>query len=437
MPTQRFRTSWVAREISAFSRFFDQVLLWPRLPSDDGQLGELIEARAKRKIEREEDLPNLSEEKDRCSLIVLNGTFNFHHDIQGLLLSIKGKLSRNTRLAVVAYNPYFRSLYGWANRLGLRKGELPTTYLTRTDLENIATISGYAVTKIRPVGFCPWWLLGIGPLINRLLPIFPIVRWFSFTNLIVLRPIIASKSLPSLTVVIPARNEKGNIENALLRMPDFGGAQLEVIYVEGNSKDDTWGEILRVQKEYASRFQIKAFQQKGKGKNDAVRVGFQNSTGDLLTILDADLTMPPELLPRFYDAYVQGKCDFVNGSRLVYPMEGEAMRFLNRLGNGFFAKALSFVLDSRLGDSLCGTKLVTRHDYKRFCEWRNWFGDFDPFGDFELLFPAASLGLGIVDIPVRYRARVYGETNIRRFRDGWILLRMTTIGLLRLKMGNG
>jgi len=145
--------------------------------------------------------------------------------------------------------------------------------------------------------------------------------------------------------------------------------------------------------------------------------------------------MPPEMLGRFYDAYCQGHCDFINGSRLVYPMEGEAMRFLNRLGNIFFAKMLSAMLDQRIGDSLCGTKLMTRSDYRRMEGWRRDFGDFDPFGDFELLFPAAVLGLGIVDIPVRYLARTYRETNIRRFHHGLLLLKMTWVGLIRIKMG--
>jgi len=101
----------------------------------------------------------------------------------------------------------------------------------------------------------------------------------------------------------------------------------------------------------------------------------------------------------------------------------------------FFAKALSVTLGSRLGDSLCGTKLVTRHDYQRMIRWRKDFGDFDPFGDFELLFPAAIMGLGMVDIPVRYLARHYGSTNINRFRHGLELLRMTSIGFFRIKLG--
>jgi len=166
-----------------------------------------------------------------------------------------------------------------------------------------------------------------------------------------------------------------------------------------------------------------------------VRLGFANATQQLLVILDADLTIPPEMLRRFYEAYCQGHGDFINGSRLVYPMEGEAMRFLNRLGNIFFAKMLSAILDVRIGDSLCGTKLVTRSDYQRMLAWRSDFGDFDPFGDFELLFPAAVLGLGIVDIPIRYLARTYGATSIQRFRHGLLLFKMTWIGLMRIKMG--
>ena len=186
---------------------------------------------------------------------------------------------------------------------------------------------------------------------------------------------------------------------------------------------------------YQGRYRIQTLQQTGKGKADAVRLGFQHATQPLLTILDADLTMPPEMLGRFYRAYCQGHGDFVNGSRLVYPMEGDAMRFLNRLGNVFFAKSLSWILGARLGDSLCGTKLLTGHDYRRFSHGARTFGDFDPFGDFELLFPAAMMGLGMVDIPVRYMARQYGSTNIHRFRHGFQLLRMTSIGFFRIKAG--
>ena len=237
-----------------------------------------------------------------------------------------------------------------------------------------------------------------------------------------------------MSVLIPARNEKGNIAVALERLPDLGGP-VEVIFVEGHSSDGTWEEIQRVAAAYQGPHKVVAFQQTGKGKADAVRLGFSQAHGELLTILDADLTMPPEMLPRFVAAYRAGKADFVNGSRIVYPMEGDAMRRLNRLGNVFFAKALTWVLGVRLGDSLCGTKLVRRDDYLRMIEWRKDFGDFDPFGDFELLFPAATMGLGIIDVPIRYAARTYGSTQISRFRHGLMLLKMTTVGFFLVKLG--
>jgi glycosyltransferase involved in cell wall biosynthesis len=293
-------------------------------------------------------------------------------------------------------------------------------------------VAGFEIVRSRVAVYCPWKMLGFGNAINRVLPLVPLVRWFSLTYIVVLRP-LGRQNRPGISCVIPARNERGNIENALKRFPNLG-CETEIIFVEGHSSDGTWEEIQRVAPVYGERFQIQSLQQNGKGKADAVRLGFSRATQPLLVILDADLTMPPEMLRRFYEAYCQGFGDFINGSRLVYPMEGDAMRFLNRLGNICFAKMLSAILDARIGDSLCGTKLLTRHDYQRMEAWRRDFGDFDPFGDFELLFPAAVLGLGIVDIPIRYLARTYGETNIQRFRHGLLLLKMTLVGLIRIKI---
>jgi glycosyltransferase involved in cell wall biosynthesis len=243
-----------------------------------------------------------------------------------------------------------------------------------------------------------------------------------------------STQKPSLSIVIPARNEAGNIPDALRRLPDFEGAEVEVVFVEGNSTDDTWKVIQDSVASAGGSVRVRCIQQPGKGKNDAVRAGFDVCRNDLLVILDADLTMPPEMLPRFYRAYASGHADFINGSRLVYPMEGEAMRFLNRLGNVFFVKALNLCLENTISDSLCGTKLIARRDYERLKRWRFDFGDFDPFGDFELLYFASILPLGIVDVPIYYRARTYGETNIRRFRDGWILLKMTIMAWFRIRI---
>lgn len=424
----------VAREVSTLTRYYDRVIQWLPREHDAGGVLDAIEAPAKCVVRKGEPFPDLRQEEEQRTAILLHGTLNHHFDIQGLLLDLKARLSSTSRVVVVLYNPYLRFLYIMANRLGWRKGEVPSTFVTRVDMANLAELSGFSVVRERPCAYIPWRLFGVGVLLNRWLRLAPLVRWLSLAYVVALRPRIP-RGRPGLTCVIPARNERGNIENALLRFPPME-CPVEILFVEGQSSDGTWEEILRVSEVYSHRFRIVALQQTGRGKADAVRLGFAHATEPVLTILDADLTMPPEMLTRFYNAYCDGHGDFINGSRLVYPMEGEAMRPLNRLGNIFFAKALSWVLDQRLGDSLCGTKLLTRHDYKRMQAWRGDFGDFDPFGDFELLFPAAVLGLGIVDVPVRYDARRYGTTNISRFRHGFQLLRMTLIGFLRIKIGS-
>jgi hypothetical protein len=430
---KKYVNAFLAGELSTLTRYYDRLIQWLPRENDTGMLLAAMDAPVKETVRRDDPFPDLSGENEERTAILVNGTFNHDFDIQGLLVQLKSKLSRTSRVVAVLYNPYLRWLYHLANRLRIRKGELPSTFVTQIDLQNIVKVSGYEIVRQRLAVYCPWKMLGLGNAINRVLPLVPLVRWLSLTSIVVLRP-LPPQSRPGISCVIPARNERGNIENAVKRFPDLG-CETEIIFVEGHSSDGTWEEIQRVAALYGDRYRIQALQQTGRGKADAVRLGFAHATQPLLVILDADLTMPPEMLGRFYDAYCQGHGDFINGSRLVYPMEGEAMRFLNRLGNVFFAKILSAILDLRIGDSLCGTKLLTRSDYQRMAAWRGDFGDFDPFGDFELLFPAAVLGLGIIDIPVRYLARTYGETNIQRFRHGLLLLKMTWVGLIRIKMG--
>lgn len=430
---RKYVNAFLAGEISALTRYYDRVIQWLPRDDDTGQLLEAVDAPRKETVGRDQDFPDLTDEREKRTAILINGTFNHDFDIQALLMRLKTKLARTSRLVVVLYNPYLRWAYYLTNRMGIRKGELPSTFVTRVDLQNIAKVAGFEIVRQRLAVYCPWRMLGLGTAINRIMPLIPLARWMSLTSVVVLRPLVPA-SQQGISCVIPARNERGNIENALTRFPDLG-REAEIIFVEGHSTDGTWEEILRVSTKYREQFRVLAVQQPGKGKADAVRLGFSHAREELLVILDADLTMPPEMLSRFAFAYDQGHGDFINGSRLVYPMEGAAMRFLNRMGNIFFAKMLSAVLDVRLGDSLCGTKLLTRHDYERMVAWRKDFGEFDPFGDFELLFPAAELGLEIVDVPVRYLARTYGQTNIQRFKHGLQLLKMTWIGLVRIKMG--
>jgi glycosyltransferase involved in cell wall biosynthesis len=261
----------------------------------------------------------------------------------------------------------------------------------------------------------------------------PVIRGFCLRYYTVARSLRhAHYHTASATVVIPCRNERGNIEPAIRRMPHFC-PELEVIFVEGHSSDGTLVEIERVIAAYDGDLDLRVTVQDGTGKGDAVRKGFEMARGEVLMILDADLTVVPEDLPKFYNCLVSGQGNFVNGSRMVYPVEKQAMRFLNMVANAVFARLFSWLLNQRISDTLCGTKVLSRTHYRRIADGRSYFGDFDPFGDFDLLFGAAKENLKIIEVPVRYMSRAYGETQIDRFRHGWLLARMFLFALRKMK----
>lgn len=423
----------IAAEVSAVSRYADRIIALHPYGHDRGELFRELDCPGKLVTQRGEPIPDLSTEQDRRSIFFLNGHFNHESDIQKYLTDLKPFLSRTSRLVVVSYNPYLYLAFLTKQRLQ-GKHDRSMVFLTRDNLHHLAKVSGYEVVRIRPVGYLPNFN-GLTREVNSLCPVIPGVRWLAVANVIVLRPIIAESACPSLSIVVPARNEKGNIRPLLDRISLPDECRAEVIFVEGHSTDGTWEEIQRVIPRYSGRFSVRALQQRGKGKNDAVLAGFSEARNQLLTILDADMTVPPEMLGRFLEAYTQGLGDFIHGNRLMYPMEAEAMQPLNWLGNKGFAKLLSFVLATPMDDALCGTKLFPRHDWPRLERWIADFGDYDPFGDFNFLFFAAETGLGVVDIPIQYLARRYGETNILRFRHGWELLKMVYHGFRNVTMG--
>ena len=439
---QRWRSyayAIITAEIQAITAYYDKVVYCRERPADHGELERQLAALDRfpefSACDSISDLPENAPGPDERLAVILNGTFNYSYDVQRILEDLRPRLSRGSRLVIVAYNPYLRWLLAICNVLGIRSSPMPTTFLTRTALSHINALAGYQTVRLRHAVYIPFRLLGLGSLLNRWLGTVPYLRWLALCNIIVLRPIVSERTArPSLSIIIPARNEQGNIERVFREIPELD-TSVELVLVEGHSRDDTWNEILKQAAAHRDRFEIVTARQTGIGKSDAVRLGIDLSSRSLIMIFDADLSVPPDLLPRFYEAYCAGLADFINGSRLVYPMEEGSMAFLNRMGNIFFAKALSLVLGVSISDSLCGTKLFSRADYERMKRWRADFGDFDPFGDFELLFPAAIFGLGIADVPIRYRARNYGSTNISRFRHGAMLLQMTLTGLFRVTAG--
>ena len=367
--------------------------------------------------------------------VIVSDVVGMLSDVWSAFRALRRVCHSRTRILVTYYNFVWEPLLHLGEKLGMKMPIDQQNWLGMQDLENLMKVNHLEVIRRGTAQLAPVDA-PFAPTINRYLAQLPGLRHLALTQYFVCRLANGGGPIPerdySVTVVVPCKNELGNVDDIVARTPEMGRGT-ELIFVDGNSDDGT---VAAIQKhiDAKTRPNMKLILQgDGKGKGDAVRKGFAAATGDILMILDADLTVPPEDLPKFYLAMSEGQAEFVNGSRLVYPMEGEAMRLLNSFGNKFFGLALSAILEQRLKDTLCGTKVIFRRDYQRLADNRGFFGDFDPFGDFDLLFGAAKQNLQIVEMPIRYRARTYGETKISRFRHGAILARMTLHAFRRFK----
>lgn len=368
-------------------------------------------------------------------VVILSDLVNDLWDVQAVLERVLALCTPTTRVILNFYNRLWQGPLGLVRRLGLANPVELQNWLSVQDMKNLLHLSGFEVVTESSEILLPMQLGGLSALFNRIIVKLWPFRHAALTEFLVARPRPAAlgigPSATSVSVIVPARNEAGNIERIVERTPNMG-SRTELIFVEGNSTDDTYATIERVLTERGGEDMV-LLRQPGTGKGDAVRYGFGHATGDILMILDADMTVAPEELPRFYRAIADGTAEFVNGVRLVYPMESQAMRFLNYLGNKFFGIAFSWLLGQPVKDTLCGTKVLSRQSYDVIANNRDYFGDFDPFGDFDLLFGATKSNLKIVDMPIRYRDRTYGSTNIDRWRHGVLLLRMAGFAARRLR----
>jgi hypothetical protein len=360
----------------------------------------------------------------RTDQVILYGTLHRVSDIQTHLESLHQAMAASTRLTIVFYSGLWRPLLRLATHWGIRRLLPEDNWVSPEDVANLLVLSGFEQVRHERKVLVPVPIPGLAWFCNRLLAPLPLLNAFCLVNIVIARTRTAvAPATPSVSVVVPARNEAGNLGAILARMPAMGPHD-EVIFVEGHSTDGTWEALQALVGSYQGPLKVRMVRQPGTGKGDAVRTGFALAENEILMILDADLTVPPEELPRFYRILRDGSGEFINGSRLVYPMEANAMQFANLVANKGFAVIFSFLLGQRIKDTLCGTKVLTRDQYRLIAANRAYFGDFDPFGDFDLLFGAARLGLKIVEVPVHYRERTYGTTNIQRWRHGLLLARM-------------
>jgi len=374
------------------------------------------------------DAHDLSSIAGEFDVIIFSDTVNDLWDVQRALEQIQKFCAPHTRVILNFYSHLWQLPLMFAQSLNLAAPMLAQNWLTVEDVDNMLRLAGFESIRTTQEIL---WPVPLGGFANRVLVRLWPFNGFALSNFVVARPAPQLVNEPSVSVVVAARNEAGNIKSIFERLPKMG-SKTELIFVEGHSKDDTYETI---EKEIAahSATPSRVFRQPGIGKADAIRLGFEKATGDILMILDADLTVPPEDLPRFYDAIASGKGEFINGVRLVYPMEKQAMRTLNFIGNKFFSMAFSWMLGQPIKDTLCGTKVLWRKDYEKIAANRAYFGDFDPFGDFDLIFGAAKLNLKIIDLPIRYRERTYGTTNISRWKHGMLLIRMVAFAARRIK----
>lgn len=373
--------------------------------------------------------------EEKFDYIVISDTLGYLEDIQQAFAEMKKMVHPGTRILISYQNFLWEPALWLAQKLRIKMPHPRLNWLNRGDVINLLQLEGFDVIKWGRRFLLPVNIPIFSWFVNKYIANLPIFNSLCLTGFTIARlpDVRPEKNADfSVSVIIPARNEKGNIEAAVLRVPEMG-KHTEIIFVEGNSTDDTLEEIKRICEVYKDRRDIKYLVQEGKGKGDAVRKGYDHATGDILMILDADLTVPPEDLPKFYEAIATGKGEYINGTRLVYPMEDEAMRALNIMGNKFFSVMFSWLLGQRIKDTLCGTKVLTAENYRKLAANRAYFGNFDPFGDFDLIFGSSKLNLKLVEVPIRYRARIYGDTNISRFRHGWLLLKMVAYASNKIK----
>jgi len=356
-------------------------------------------------------------------------------DVQKTLLRIQAACDRHTRLLIYSYNHLWEPLVALAQRLRMKIPQTEQNWLSEKDLIGMLTLSGYEWLRTYRTALLPKYVPLLSAFLNRVVAKLPLFGRLCMIEVLVARliPKPTDVSDVSVSVIVPCKNERGNIESAVARMPELG-CLTEIIFCDDRSTDGTMDEIVRMQELHPER-RIRAVEGPGICKSKNVWTGFETATGDILVILDADLTVMPEELPYFIHAMTRGIAEFVNGSRLVYPVPKVAMKSANMAGNKLFSAIFSYLLGQRIKDTLCGTKVLWRSDWERIRPMIGTWGTLDRWGDYELLFGAAKLNLRILDQPVHYQERIFGATKMTKvFKNGLIMQLMCVHGFLKLKM---
>ncbi len=383
----------------------------------------------------ESDIDKEIDAKDKFDYIIASDLIGYLEDIQTSFENLREVCHYRSRLLIAQYSNLWWPFLKFGEFIRMKQRQPIINWVGEQDLIHMLDLAGFEVIKKERRLLFPFYIPLVSWFLNKIIANLPLINYFCLAQCFILRrrADAGNQDEYSVSVIIPARNEKGNIEDAVKYIPVLGKS-VEIIFVEGGSSDGTLEEIKKVADAYGKQKDISFYIQEGRGKYDAVKLGFERAKGEILIILDADLTVSPESLEKFYEVIKTHRADFVQGTRLIYPMENGAMPFLNYLANNFFGLSFSWLLGQHISDTLCGTKVIFKKDYEKIAANRRFFGNFDPFGDFDLIFGASKLNLKLVELPIHYRERKYGSTNIRRFRHGLILLKMLWIGIRKFKL---
>lgn len=374
-----------------------------------------------------------SKRKSKFDYLILDNIIGNVADIQDLLTKLKNNMHQRSRVIITYYNHLWEPVLKIASYFGLREKTPSQNWLDSEDIKNLLELSDYDVITTQKRLLFPIYIPFLSDLVNKWLSPLPIINAFCLTSIVIARPKPKRGKEYTVSIIIPARNEEENIPKIVKSIPKFGRS-MEIVFVEGHSEDNTWDEINKeLKKRHPSNISVKAYKQHGMGKANAVKLGFQKASGEILMIYDADRTVSAKDLKKFYNALASGIGEFANGSRLVYPIEKEAMQTLNKFANKAFSSIFSWILNQHFKDTLCGTKAIFKEHYEDIKKLNKFSFQQDPFGDFYLIFGSVMLNLKVVEIPVPYKQRQYGSTNINRFLHGFLLLKMTLLAFTKIK----
>ncbi len=372
--------------------------------------------------------------------IIISGTLANVENIQNLFLKVYRIANPDTRIIIDHYNQLWSPILSMGEKIGLKSKDIVHNWLSIDDIQNFLYISGFQIVKRDFFLLFPKYIPLISFIFNKLIANLPIIRRFTLNQIVIARKFCPPDKADqlSVSVVYTVRDEEGNIEGLVTRTPQLA-KHTELVFVEGHSKDRTIEKIQAMITKYPEK-DIKLYKQSGIGQGDAFRLGFDKAQGDFICWLEADLTTPPEQIKLFWDTYISGMGEYINGSRFIYKMENQAMPLLNMMGNRFFGYLFTFLLGQRFTDTLCGFKAISKRNYDRIRKHIDYFGDVDPFGDFELIFNVIKNNLKVAEIPVHYQPReygsskAYGQTFTSFLKHAWLLLKMSWIAFIKIKL---